>query len=285
MPTLIITGASAGIGAATAIEAAKAGYDILLNARREEKLQRVAEAVRAHGRRTAIVAADVADPGVNQRLLDVAESELDGFDAVYANAGYGVDRAIVATSDADLRRIFEVNFFAGVDLLREAARRMVRAERRGRLFMCSSCIAKFTIPWHGPYCATKAAQSHICRAMRHELARAGIQVFSVHPIGTKTEFFEVSDELSGRDDGLDRSAGGPFMQPPERVARAIVRNLKRRKAKPEVWTSRAIPLWATACTLAPTWTDPILRKLGHTPQRPPIRAEIERFLPFDDSTA
>ena len=113
----IITGASSGIGAATAIEAARRGMDVVLSARRPDRLDEVAVRVRDAGRRAATVAGSVTDPGMSDRLLDTAQSAFGRFDFVFANAGYGLGKTVLDTSEAELRELFEVNFFAGVDLL------------------------------------------------------------------------------------------------------------------------------------------------------------------------
>ena len=258
---IVITGASSGIGAATAIECAKAGMDMVLNARREDKLTRVAEAVTKLGRKVELVAGSVTDEGLSQRLLDVAEERMGSFHAVFANAGHGLDRPAHETPEEDLRRIFEVNFFASVDLINLAARRLIEDGRPGHLLMNSSCLAKFTLPHHSAYSATKAAQNHFCRAMRLELAPEGIEVSSVHPITTTTEFFEVSQNLSGNDDfkgSVPDHAPKMFIQPPERVAKAIVKCL--RKPHAEVWTSFIVRATAAMMTAFPSMFDSIMRK-------------------------
>jgi NAD(P)-dependent dehydrogenase (short-subunit alcohol dehydrogenase family) len=173
---IVITGAGTGIGAATAIECARAGLHVVLNGRRAERLDEVALRVREMGRRAIAIVGSVTDEGMSERLLDAAEIELGRLDAVFANAGYGLDRAGVDETEEELRRIFEVNFFASVDLVKRAARRLVAAQRPGSLLMCSSCLSKFSLPNHGAYAATKAAQNLVCRAMRLELMPHGIHV-------------------------------------------------------------------------------------------------------------
>jgi NAD(P)-dependent dehydrogenase (short-subunit alcohol dehydrogenase family) len=253
---IIITGASSGIGAATAIACARAGMDCVITARREGKLREVAAQVRGLGRQARVLAGDVADPALATRLLDEATAGFGGFDVVFANAGYGIDKAVHEVSDRELREIFEVNFFCGATLLREAARRLIAANRPGHLLMCSSCVAKFTLPNSGPYCATKAAQNHICRAMNIELRRHHIRVSSVHPIGTRTEFFEASAKRSGKPDHSDlviRNTPRLFMQPPQRIANAVVRCLRR--PRPEVWTSPMTRVLAGMMVMWPRFMD------------------------------
>ena len=86
---IVVTGASSGIGAATAIECAKAGMDVVLNARRSDRLEEIAEHVRRTGREPATVVGDVTDEGISRRMLDVATERFGRFDAIFANAGYG----------------------------------------------------------------------------------------------------------------------------------------------------------------------------------------------------
>ncbi len=270
---MIITGASSGIGAATAVACAAAGMDVVLNARRADRLSEVATRVHALGRKAEIVAGDVGEAGISARMLDAAEARFGRFDFVFANAGYGFERGMIEVGDAELRAIFDVNFFAGVDLLQRAARRLVAAKRPGHLLMCSSCLAKFSLPMSGPYCATKAAQNQVCRAMGMELRSQGIFVSSVHPIGTRTEFFETSAKRiaasaaappphsphsPGSSEPVAEEPPGFFMQPAERVANAVVKCLRR--PRPEVWTSFLVRTSAALMMLMPGLTDFVLRK-------------------------
>ncbi|MGD8452519.1 MAG: SDR family NAD(P)-dependent oxidoreductase [Phycisphaerae bacterium] len=254
--TIIITGASAGIGAATALACADEGLNLVLNARREDRLRAVADQVAQRGRPVELVVGDVTEPGLSERLLDAAQARFGRFDIVLANAGYGLSRPIHELAEADLRRIFDVNFFSATALLREAARRLLAERRRGHLLMTSSSISKFTLPEFAAYSSTKAAQNHVCRAMHMELRRHGIDVSSVHPITTTTEFFDVAAELSGR----PASEAGPahrvprfFRQTPEQVARAIIACLRRPKV--EVWTSTTVRILCGVVTVFPSLLD------------------------------
>jgi len=258
---IIITGASSGIGAATAIECAKAGMDVVLNARRADRLEQVASQIRDLGRKVEIVTGDVTEDGISARMLDTAQEAFGRFDVVFSNAGYGFERSVAKMGNEELRHIFDVNFFASFELIREAAERLINDQRSGHLLMCSSCLAKFTLPFYSAYSATKAAQNHFCRAMRLELARYNIEVSSVHPITTTTEFFEVSNQLSGKADtksNVPDHASKMFVQTPERVARAIVKCL--RKPRPEVWTSHIVRSVAGAMTAFPFFFDLVARK-------------------------
>lgn len=255
----IITGASSGIGAATALAMAQAGVDIALVARRREKLEEVAKSIRAIGRRAHVIVDDVADSAHAQRILDETEAVLGRIDIVFANAGYGMERPIHEMSDDEVRTMFEVNFFASLALVRAAAKHLLRAQRPGHLLMCSSCLSKFSLPGHGLYAATKAAQESVCRAMRFELARSGIEVASVHPVTTTSEFYRASAARSGLAPGdIPAHSRRMFVQSPERVARAVVACL--RQPRSEVWTSWTVRFSAALFTLCPSMLDMVMRR-------------------------
>jgi short-subunit dehydrogenase len=254
---IIITGGGTGIGAATARAAAAEGMHVVLNGRRADKLEEVAEEVRKFGRKTLVVPGDVAAAGVNDELLQRTTRELGGYYAVFASAGYGYFQPMHTQNESAMRRIFEVNFFAACELITQAARELIAGGKQGHLLMCSSALARFTLPCMGAYSATKAAQHHICRAMRMELRQYGIEVSSVHPVTTLTEFFDVEPkytETAGTFRPKKRGiAVGPKPQPPSTVATAVLRCLKY--PRPEVWTSRMARYGAAIMTIAPRFMD------------------------------
>ncbi len=264
---IVITGASSGIGAATAIECARAGMNAILNARRADRLEAIAEDVRQVGTDAVPVVGDVTEEGISERMLDAARERFGRFDAVFANAGYGLEKPAVHVDDEQLRQIFDVNFFAAMDLLSHAAKRLMSENRTGHLLMCSSFLAKFTLPGYSAYSATKAAQSHVCRAMRIELEPHSIHVSSVHPAITDTEFLAVAHRHSGREATevtAPDHAPRLFLQSPQRVARAIVRCLRR--PRPEVWTSHTVRALAAAMTMFPGLMDIVMRQAAKKAQ-------------------
>ena len=166
-------------------------------------------------------------------------------------------------STEDVRKHFEINFFASVDLNIQAANRLIADNKSGHLLTNSSCLAKFTIPGHGAYSAAKSAQNHFSRAMGMELKKHHIYVSSVLPITTATSFFSTAATKRGLDGSqhtLPTHTPRLFVQKPERVARAIVRCL--RSPRPEVWTSFAVRLTAAMFTFSPRFADFILHRSG-----------------------
>lgn len=258
---MVISGASSGIGAATALACARAGMPVALGARRADRLGELAGRIEAEGGRAVWMALDVADAGACRALVDRAAGEFGGVYGVFANAGYGLESAVHQMSDASLREMFEVNFFGSLNLIRPAVERMLGGAGpgpRGHVLWCSSCLARMPLPYYGVYSATKAAQHHLGRAMRSELRGAGVHVSTVHPIGTKTEFFDTVQRRSGVASLIQHTSGG-LMQSPERVARAVVRCLRRPRA--EVWTSVMVRWGMALCAAMPGVEDPVFNRM------------------------
>ena len=264
---LLITGGGTGIGAATAELAAARGMRVMVTGRRLEPLEAVVDRIRSGGGEALHHVGDVAGDQASEAALEAIRSSWGGVDAVFANAGYGIEKPVLETDDEDLRRIFEVNLFAAVDLLRQSGRMMRQEGAPGHLLGCSSILGKFTLPGYGLYSSTKAALTHVCRSMRTELAGSGIAVSTVHPVTTRTEFFDVAMQRSGqghgpdlRSDGTPRHAPRVFIQPPERVARAVIRCLRRPRA--EVWTTFSGRLANGVFELVPPIYEFMLRNAG-----------------------
>ncbi len=261
---IVITGAGSGIGRATAVACAEAGMPVALAGRRASNLDDTRAQIEGVGGKAIVVVTDVTSQADCDALIDETRKAFGSVYAVYANAGYGFEKPVHETTEAELRDIFETNFFGCMNTIRPALPEMIAAGT-GHVLMCSSCIGKIGIPHYGPYCATKGAQSLIARSMRHELKPLGVHVTCVHPVLTATEFSTVASERSGGSriaDNMPRF----LVQPPERVARATVRAL--RKPRTEVWTS-GVSRWVFAMlTAMPRVADVALGRV--TKKYPPI---------------
>lgn len=244
---LIITGASSGIGAATAIEAGRHGMRVVLAARRREKLEAVAREVEAVGGKALIVPTDVADAQQVRRLVDQAVETFGTVDIMFANAGFGYMGEFV-DADRDVeRQMWEVNYFGTVRCVRAAAA-VMRQRGSGHILICSSVVARFGLPYYGTYSATKAAQHGLIASLQGELPAQGIDVTGVYPAGTRTEFF---DSVVGRcgADGISENTPAVFMKSAKQVDRAIIAAMRR--PKPEVWPSFSSKFGATIWTMFP----------------------------------
>jgi short-subunit dehydrogenase len=245
---IAITGASSGIGLATALACARAGMPVALGARREDRLTQAVEKIKGMGGKAIAVRMDVDKPEDCRALVDRTIAEFGSIYAIFANAGYGAYMPMSTTPDADIRAMFETNLWGTLNTIRPALERMQKASgpQRGHILICSSCLSKLALPMSAPYSATKAAQDHFGRSLRVELVPQGIEVSTVHPVGTSTEFFDKARER--RKVERDATNSPKFMmQPPERVANAIVACLRHPRS--EVWTS-FFTRWAFAASVA-----------------------------------
>lgn len=252
---LLITGASSGIGAATAVRAARAGMPVVVTARRLDRLERVAEEVRSAGGRAEAMSLDVTDAGACAAAVARCDEAFGPPYAVLANAGYGFDAPAHETTDEAMRAIFETNFYGTLNIVRASLPGMLEA-RAGHVLITSSCVSKLALPRFSAYTATKAAQNHIGRAMNLELRGTGVRASTIHPVGTKTEFFDTAKTNSEPGNhSLGDHAPSWAMQSADTVARAIVRCLRRPRS--EVWPawSPLVRIGMSICTAFPVLAD------------------------------
>jgi NADP-dependent 3-hydroxy acid dehydrogenase YdfG len=243
-----ITGASAGIGRASALAFAREGSRLVLAARRIERLEALAAEVRALGSEALVMPADVADAPSVRRLVMAAVERFGRLDVMVNNAGSGVRGSVEETPVEDYRRLMEVNYLGTLHGC-QAALPVMRAQGRGVIINVSSIVGHRALAGGAAYAATKAAQVSLTESLRLELRGTGIAACSVHPVSTETEFAEVAARASaGR-------PGGPVgpRQSADAVASAIVACARR--PRPEVYPyrlSRAV-VWLNA--LAPGLVD------------------------------
>ena len=249
-----MTGASGGIGRAIALELARAGVDQVLVARRSDKLASVVEEIACLGRRAETVAGDVTDPTVRFQALEVARKKLGGLDILVNNAGVSAHGRFADADPDRLRPIMETNFFAPVELIREALP-LLKQGRAPIVVNISSVLGQRGCPHKSEYCASKFALSGFSEALRAEFAPLGIDVLVVTAGPTDTEFFNHLLEEHGE---LPWGEGKPV--PPEKVARATIRAIER--GRHEIIPSWRGWLLATANRFFPRLVDWIMAKYG-----------------------
>jgi NAD(P)-dependent dehydrogenase (short-subunit alcohol dehydrogenase family) len=166
-PTILITGASQGLGAATAKIAAKLGANVVINARSENRLDKVADEIRESGGEVLPVPGDVGVAEVCQRLVDKTLVEFGQLDAIVNNAGIIQPIAPIAEATAeDWKENLEINVLGPV-ILTQIALRHLRM-RNGRVISTSSGAAVKVIQGWGAYCTAKAALNHFNRVLASE---------------------------------------------------------------------------------------------------------------------
>jgi short-subunit dehydrogenase len=257
---VFLTGASEGIGRAAAAAFVEAGAVVLALARSAPRLHElVAELGEA---RVIPFVADVAD---GERMEAVARDILARFgppEVIVANAGVGLDARFSATSDEDLRRVFEVNVYGVVRSIRPFLPAMV-ARGSGRIVLVSSIVGKRGTPNYAAYSGSKFALHGLADALRPELAGTGVTVGIVCPSSTTTQF----DERKMRA-GIPQNKVRVQRHPAASVARAIVR--MARSTRRETILSAEGRLMVVVNAISPRLMDWVLAKAlvrpGATPK-------------------
>jgi short-subunit dehydrogenase len=187
----LVTGASAGIGAALARELAGHGAKLILTARRKDRLEALAAELTAKGTEVRIVAADLNDPAAPQQIYDATEGAGLTVDILINNAGLGQYGAFYESpAEQELSQV-RVNCEAVVRLTRLFVPRMVE-RRRGWVLIVASTASFQPLPYLTTYAATKAFDRFFALGLAEEVARFGVKVAALCPGPTESEFFQVA---------------------------------------------------------------------------------------------
>lgn len=206
-PVLLITGASSGIGAATARHAADAGYRVVLAARSEEKLQALA----AELPEALAVRCDVSEWEDQQALVQRALDRYGRLDAVFANAGFGAPRGFTKSDVEHWKAMVLTNVYGAALTVRATIDHL--RESKGHLLLTGSVAGRRALPG-SLYSCTKWAVTAMGEAVRQEVDGSGVRVTLIQPGMVDTPFFDdpVSDALE--DDDVARAVLYAISQPP-----------------------------------------------------------------------
>ncbi|MDJ0455812.1 oxidoreductase [Arthrobacter sp. NQ7] len=184
MATWLITGCSTGRGRALAEAVLASGHNAVVTARNVDAVQDIT----AGFPDTALaLPLDVTDKAQISAAVKAAEDQFGAIDVLVNNAGYGYRAAVEEADDADIRRLFDTNFFGAVDMIKAVVPGM-RANKSGSILNISSIGARITPPGSGYYTATKAALEGMSGSLRNELKPLGINVTAIEPGGFRTDF-------------------------------------------------------------------------------------------------
>ena len=248
---VIVTGASSGIGEATAHALALRGAYVVAAARNEERLRELERTIRASGGRIVGVKADVTDRGSVESVISRTVEEFGAPDILINNAGLGLSGRVEELRAEDLRDVMEVNLTGPLNCVQAALPLM---KSGGRIINVSSVVGKRAIPKVGGYCASKFALNALSDALRVEVAGRGITVTSVYPGTTSTAFRENARRT--RD---EKRGWRPPGVTPDRVAEKIVRAAE--KGGRDVYVRLSDRLFIAGTTLFPGLTDRVIRQL------------------------
>jgi NAD(P)-dependent dehydrogenase (short-subunit alcohol dehydrogenase family) len=274
--TILITGATAGIGRTTALHLASLGHHVIASGRKPNELARLPAEARGLAGTLDVVPLDVTEPA----SIAAAVVEVDrltgarGLDVLINNAGFGVLGPTSEISDAEMRRQYDTNVFGLMNVTRAFLPAM-RARRAGRIINVSSLGGRVTLPYFGVYNSTKYAVESLSDALRYELQPFGIDVVLIEPgvIRTRFETTAVAGMAGfaatpyGRalahyeqmSKAADRFAANPIV-----VARAIARAVAARRPAARYvtpWLNTAA-VWLSAILPTVVW-DWAMRRVGY----------------------
>ncbi|HEY1654733.1 MAG TPA: SDR family NAD(P)-dependent oxidoreductase [Candidatus Tumulicola sp.] len=248
MRAMIVTGASSGIGRALALAAARAGFGVLIVARRAARLDEVAAAIRAGGGTCEVLVADVTARETPARIVASATHAFGRIDVLVNNAGAGAYGDLLAQTDGEIDAQWQLHVAGPLRIARAALPQLERTA--GSLVFVGSGLARVPLPAFGAYAPVKAAIRATATQLRRELRTRRIGVTYVDPGVVATEFHGAM--------GTHRPSRIKAVSP-ERVARAILRGIGRRKS-----AVNAVP-WQTAGTIAGEWlatlADPAIARM------------------------
>jgi len=232
--TTLITGASSGIGVEFAREFARRGSDVVLVARRLDRLEKLAaELATTYGIRATAIPLDLSLPGAGQTLAGEVDRRRLDVTSLVNNAGFGTFGPFHTEAPGRLREEIGVDVASVVDISRAFIERL-RASGKGVLINVASMAAYWPVPNMAVYAATKAFVLSFTEALWQESRGTGLRVIALSPGATRTEFFDVV--------GTEAADGGAARQPPEEVVATALRALDRPAPPPSVahgWLNRA----------------------------------------------
>ena len=195
-PWALITGASSGLGVDFAHELAAEGNNLVLVARREDRMRELATELEArHVIQTKVIAMDLAHPGIGTELKDLLDREGITIDVLINNAGFGIFGEFISQPLEKTLNMVQLNVASLTELTHVFAADMAM-RRRGRILLVASVVAYQSSPNYAAYGASKAFVLSLGEALHEELKPYGVTVTVLSPGATATEFFDVSGQKS-----------------------------------------------------------------------------------------
>lgn len=246
---VLITGASRGIGRRLCERLAKHGARLALTARSADELEKVAGGARAVGARAEVFPGDLTNVGDRQRIVSGVAATFGALDILVNCAGVCSFGEFSGSTEAILRRVMEVNFFAAAELIREVQPHLLRSAESGpdawrpAVVNVASICGRWGIPSMSEHCASKHAFVGLTESLRGEFERYGIDVLLVLPGLVRSD--DLNRHLLRNDGKIYLDFEGA--QPPDEVAAAVMRSLTGNRTEAAVgfvswcvWMSRRL---------------------------------------------
>lgn len=224
---VFITGASSGIGAALSLEFAREGADVVLAARRRDRLESVAAGIGAIGRRAVVAPCDVTREGDLERAAAAGRAAFGKLDVVVANAGFGVTGVLERLSLDDYRRQLETNVFGVLRTVYATLDDLKKS--RGRLVVIGSVSGYIALAGSSPYSMSKFAVRALADSLGHELAEHGVSVTLISPGFVESEIRQVDNRGILRTEKPAPRIPAPMVMATPTAARKIVGAVARRR--------------------------------------------------------
>ncbi len=241
--TALVTGASSGLGSCFAEQLARRGVNLVITARRAERLEKLAgELSDRHGVQVSCLPLDLAEPGAAKRLFDQTEGAGRPIDILINNAGFASFGPFSRQSWETVNKLILVDILALTELTHRFIQAMV-PRKRGHILNVASFAAYMPVPGHAVYASAKTYVRNFTEALAHEIRKTRVRACCLCPGSTATEFWEVAGQK--RPPFLIRAT----MSSPEKVARIGLKALFRRRRnvvsgflnKLVVWLTRFSP--------------------------------------------
>jgi len=186
---VLITGASSGIGKQTAIEFAKLGSNIILVARRKNKLEQVENELKQFNVNTLVCTCDVSKKDQVEKMSKIVLEKFNSIDILVNNAGFAIYGSVFDLSINDIESQMETNYFGMIYCTKNFLPLMLE-KKSGHIVNVASVAASFGLPGIASYCASKFAMLGFSEGLKHELSGTGVGITVVSPIMVKTDFFD-----------------------------------------------------------------------------------------------
>jgi len=213
--TVLITGASSGIGRATAILFAKKGANIILVARRKEKLEQVENDLKKFNVSTLVCKCDISDKSQAQKMSEKVFEKYESIDILVNNAGFAIYGSFSNLTTEKIESQMKTNYFGMIYCIKNFLPSMIK-KKSGHIVNVASVAGSFGLPGIASYCATKFAMLGFSEGLKHELKGTGVGLTVVSPIRVRTNFFD-------HESFEKMPKYSPTSLSPETVAKAILR--------------------------------------------------------------
>jgi len=229
-PTALITGASQGIGKATALLFARKGYNLVITARTKDRLESVAEEIRSLGTQALAITTDVSDRSAVEALVNLGIERFSQIDVLINNAGVCMTAPMAKTTIEDWQKIINVNLWGYIYTINTLLPHFI-ARKQGKIINVGSFGGKIPLPNMTAYCTSKYAITGLTETLRIELEPQGIQVSGIHPSVTNSDFMERAVFRDSDPEQMKQMLSSPLTSQPEDVAKAIWDAVKHSQAE------------------------------------------------------